>query len=301
MNAFNPVGVAFAIKTTTAAIAALLLALWFNMTNPVWAVLTVFLTSQQLGGAAGAVVGRSVHRALGTVARANSTLFRIPAGSVAPELLILGVAAWVGLCLYVPLLDSSPPNYVFMLAGYTMALIGMPAANNPSSLFDVVLWRTEEIMLGAAVSMAVHTVFAPRSVKPALVAKVRATVGDARRWIAKGLGPDPTDDAERRARERLGVDLAEMNNLVVHLRFEPGITARDLATVNVLEQRLLALLPLLAGVEDRLPAIRAADARLGGRVDAHLEAVRLHLDQTFTRADADRLGASGRALVDMGQ
>jgi uncharacterized membrane protein YccC len=301
MNAFDPRGVTFAIKTTAAAIAALLLAISFNMTNPGWAVLTVFLTSQQLGGAAGAVVGRSVHRALGTLLGVAATLFVIPACSAAPELLILGIATWVGLCLYVSLLDRRPHNYVLMLAAYTLPLIGMPAANNPSSVFDVVLWRTEEIMLGAAVSMAVHTVFAPRSVKPLLVTKVRATIDEARRWIVKGLGPEPADDAEQRGRERLGADLAEMSNLAVHLRFEPGITARDIATVTVLEQRLLALLPLLAGVEDRLPAIRTADARLGAQVDAHLEAVRLHLDRLFTPVEAARLGASGRTIVDPGQ
>ncbi|WP_280155862.1 FUSC family protein [Piscinibacter sp. XHJ-5] len=301
MNAFNPRGIAFAIKTSAAAIAALLLALWFNLPNPGWAVLTVFLTSQQLGGAAGAVVGRSVHRALGTLLGVAGTLFVIPACNAAPELLVLGVATWVGLCLYVALLDPRPRNYVLMLAGYTLPLIGIPVANNPSSLFDVILWRSEEIMLGAAVSMAVHTVFAPRSVKPVLVDKVRATVGEARRWIRKGLGPEPTDDAERRARERLGADLAEMNNLVVHLRFEPGITARDIAIVTALEERLLALLPLLAGVEDRLPAIRAADARLGARVDAHLETVRLMLDRPFTRADAAGLSAWSTTLVDTGQ
>ncbi|WP_280155775.1 FUSC family protein [Piscinibacter sp. XHJ-5] len=301
MNAFNARGVAFAIKTAAAAIAAVLLALWFNLTNPGWAVLTVFLTSQQLGAAAGAVVSRSVYRALGTLLGVAGTLFVIPAFIAAPELLLLGVAGWVGLCLYLSLLDRSPRSYVFLLAAYTLPLIGMPMANNPSSIFDVALWRAEEIALGAALSMAVHTVFAPRSVKPLLVARVHATVGDARRWLLEGLGPDPTDDAQRRARERLGADLAEMGNLAVHLRFEPGITARDIAIVTALEERLLALLPLLAGVEDRLPAIRATDARLGSKVDAHLKAVRLHLERPLTRADAVRLGASGKALIDAEQ
>jgi uncharacterized membrane protein YccC len=216
-------------------------------------------------------------------------------------LLLAGVATWVGLWLYVALLDRSPSNYVFMLAAYTLPLIGMPAANNPSSIFDVILVARGGDHAGRGLSMAVHTVFAPRSVKPMLLAKVRATVDDARRWIAKGLGPDPADDAERRARERLGADLAEMNNLAVHLRFEPGIAAHDIATVRVLEQRLLALLPLLAGVEDRLPAIRAADARLGAQVDALLETVRQHVEQPFTRADAAVWPHPAGRLVDTRQ
>jgi uncharacterized membrane protein YccC len=54
-------------------------------------------------------------------------------------------------------------------------------------------------------------------------------------------------------------------------------------------------------VEERLPPIRAGDARLAAQVEAHLGAVRMHLDQPFTRAVAARLVASGRALVDTGQ
>lgn len=40
-----------------------------------------------------------------------------------PELLSLAIAAWVGLCLYVSLLDRTPRSYMFMLAGYTCALL----------------------------------------------------------------------------------------------------------------------------------------------------------------------------------
>lgn len=301
MNAFNVRGVAFAIKTAAAAIAAILVALWLNLPNPGWAALTVFLTSQQFGAASGAVIARSFYRVLGTLLAVVGILFFIPALVAAPELLILGVAAWVALCLYVSLLDRSPRGYVFLLAAYTLPLIGMPLANSPSSLFDVTAWRVEEIGLGTALSMVVHTVFAPRSVKPMLVAKVRTAVEDARSWMLQGLGPDPAGDDERQARERLGADLTEIRNLAALLRFEPGITAGDLSMVGALEERLLALLPLLAGVEDRLVAIRAADARLGARVDAHLEAVRLHLAQPLARADATGLRASGRALVDMQQ
>ena len=300
MNAFNARGVAFATKTSAAAIAAILLALWFNLPNPGWAGMTVFLTSQQLGAATGAVVSRAVYRSLGTLLGVAGMLIVIPAFVAAPELLIAGIAGWVALCLYVSLLDRGPRSYVFLLAGYTLPLVGMPLANNPAALFDLSQWRAEEITLGATLSIAVHAVFALNSVKPLLTAKVRAVVGDVGRWILKGLGPDPSDEAERRARERLGADLAEMSTLAVHLRFEPGITAQDIATVSALEERLLALLPLLAGVEARLPAIRVADARLATRVDAHLEEVRRHVG-TLTRAEAAGLSASGKALVDAGQ
>jgi uncharacterized membrane protein YccC len=301
MDAFNARNLGFATKTSAAAIAAILLALWFDLPNPGWAGMTVFLTSQQLGAATGAVVSRAVYRSLGTLLGVAGMLIVIPAFIAAPELLIAGIAGWVALCLYVSLLDRSPRSYVFLLAGYTLPLVGMPLANNPSGLFDLSQWRAEEIALGATLSMAVHSVFAPSSVRPLLTAKARAVVAEARCWILQGLGPQPTDEAERRARERLGADLAELSTLAIHLRFEPGITQQDIATVSALEEQLLALLPLLAGVEERLSSIRVVDERLAAQVDAHLEAVRLHLETTLTRANAAEVSASGKSLVDAAQ
>jgi uncharacterized membrane protein YccC len=116
--------------------------------------------------------------------------------------------------------------------------------------------------------------------------------------MLKGLGPHPIGDAERRPRERFAVDMGELYELAAYLRFEPGVAARDIAIVSALERRLLELLPLLAGVEDRLPGIRAADASLGAQVDAHLQRVRLRLEQPLlSQSDAASLGATGMDLV----
>lgn len=289
MNPFNVRGVVFAAKTSTAAIVAILLALSLNLPNPGWAGLTVFLTSQQFGGASGAVVSRSVYRALGTLLAVTGILFFIPALMAAPELLILGVAAWVGLCLYVSLLDRSPRGYVFLLAAYTLPLIGMPLVNAPASVFDTTVLRVEEILLGAAVSMVVHAVLAPRSIRPSLLAKAKATLDDAGGWIAMGLGLDGTREDERHARARFGADLAELRSFAALLRFEPEVAQRDIGLVTALEDRLPGLLPLLAGVEERLAAIRAADASLAARLHQQLAHVRRHIGQPLEDARAPEL------------
>jgi uncharacterized membrane protein YccC len=298
MNALTSRNLGFATKTTFAAIAAILLALWFDLPNPGWASMTVFLTSQQFGAATGAVDSRAVYRSLGTLLGVAGMLFVFPAFIAAPEMMVAAVAGWVGLFLYLSLLDRRPRSYVFLLAGYTLPLVGMTLANNPLALFDQSQWRAEETALGGALSIAVHSVFAPNSIKPLLVAKARAVVADARRWILVALSPDATGSADRRSRDRLGADLAEINTLAVHLGFEAGISAQYIATVAALEEQTLALLPLLAGVEERLPFIRAGDASLAARVDAHLDDIRHRVEETLTRTDAARLSASGRALVD---
>ena len=300
MNAFTARNLAFATKTAFAAIAAILLALWFDLPNPGWASMTVFLTSQQFGAATGSVGSRAVYRSLGTLLGVAGMLFVFPAFIAAPETMIAAVAAWVAIFLYLSLLDRRPRSYVFLLAGYTLPLVGMTLANNPSGLFDQSQWRAEETALGGALSITLHSVFAPVSIKPLLVAKARSVIADARGWLLTALSTDAIDSARRRSRDRLGADLAEINTLAVHLGFEPGVSARYTATVAALEERTLALLPLLAGVEERLPLIRAGDANLAARVDAHLEAIRHQVGETLTRADAARLSTSGKALVDAG-
>ncbi|SFM20468.1 FUSC family protein [Variovorax sp. OV329] len=288
----------FASKTAGAALAAMLAALWLNLPNPGWAALTVFLTSQQLGAVSGSVISRSTYRVLGTLLAAFGILLLIPVLNVAPEVLILGVAAWVALLLYASLLDRSPRSYVFLLAAYTLPLIGMPLANSPQSAFDLSLWRVEEVALGAVISMVVHSIAAPRGVKPVLAARFKATIVDARHWIIQGLGANAADGLAAKARARLGADLAEARTLAAVLRFEPGITPQELGLATALEERLLALLPLLAGVEDRLAAVGPADERTLAGIEAHLEGVRRHLAQPFDAEEGKRLIAGLRAFVD---
>ena len=79
-----------------------------------------------------------------------------------PELLVLALALWAAVCLYVSLLDRTPRSYMFMLAGYTAALIGFPAVLDPGAIFDTALARIEEITLGIVCASLVSSLaFSP--------------------------------------------------------------------------------------------------------------------------------------------
>ena len=285
----NARALTFALKTSLAAVVAILLSLWFELPNPGWAGLTVVLTSQPLVGATGAVVSRATYRCLGTLVGVVGMLIVYPLFTVPTELMVFGVAAWVGIFLYLSLLVRGPWSYTLLLAGYTVPLVGMPYANNPQSIFDLSQWRVEDTVLGAVLSICAHSVFAPRSVRPILIDKVQATLDEARRWILQGLDSDPIGDTQRRERGRLGADLAEMGNLAVHLSFEAGVASQDVETVARLEERLLTILPLIEAIEDRLPAIRSGDARLAATVNSNLEAARQHLMRSPELIEATQL------------
>src|SRR6476646_4269007 len=95
----------------------------------------------------------------GTLIGAAGTILLIPNLVNAPELLSLAIALWVGIFLYFSLIDGTPRGYVFMLSGYTVALLGFPVLSMPESTFDIVV-----VMLGIICASVVSTLVLPRSV-----------------------------------------------------------------------------------------------------------------------------------------
>ena len=134
----------FSLKTFGAATLALFIAFAANLDRPYWALATVYIASQPL---AGATRSKALFRLTGTLIGAAASIVLIPNFVNSPELCSLVIALWVGLCLYLSLLDRTPRSYMFMLAGYTAALIGFPAVADPSTIFDIALARSEEIIL----------------------------------------------------------------------------------------------------------------------------------------------------------
>src|ERR1700704_516449 len=128
----------FSLRTFTAAMLAFSIALLLYMPRPYWAMAAVYITSNVLTGATGS---KAVYRILGTLTGAAATIILVPNLANAPELLSLAIALWVGTCLYLSLIDGTPRSYAFMLAGYTVALLGFPIVSMPQAAFDLVVSR----------------------------------------------------------------------------------------------------------------------------------------------------------------
>jgi uncharacterized membrane protein YccC len=169
---------------------ALSIAFWLDMPRPYWAMTSVYITSNPLTGATGS---KAVYRMLGTLIGAAGTIALVPNLVNAPELLSLAIALWVGVFLYFSLIDGTPRAYVFMLSGYTVALLGFPIISAPELTFDIVSSRVQEIMLGIVCASVVSMLVMPQSVASALAAKADAWLADARRLgmdVLTGHGGD---------------------------------------------------------------------------------------------------------------
>ncbi|WP_050631962.1 FUSC family protein [Bradyrhizobium viridifuturi] len=242
----------FALKTFAASMLALVIALAIDLPRPYWAMATVYITSQPL---AGATSSKAFFRVIGTLVGASMTVALVPNLVNAPELLCLAIALWVGLCLYLALLDGTPRSYIFMLGGYTVALIGFPSVADPGNIFDVALARVEEISLGIICASLVSTVVFPRSVAPAVGGRVRSWLADARRLSRDVLLDRGTSETRRAQRLRLATDTVEIDTLATHLAYDrlaDAGTVRGLAEVRL---RMLMLLPIVTSIEDRLAAL----------------------------------------------
>ena len=242
----------FALKTFAASMLALVIAFAMDLPRPYWAMATVYITSQPL---AGATSSKAFFRVMGTLVGATMTVALVPNLIDAPELLCLAIALWVGLCLYLSLLDGTPRSYIFMLAGYTVALIGFPSVSEPGAIFDTAIARVEEISLGIICASLVSTIVFPRSVAPAVANRVDAWLSDAQRLSQAVLLRQGTSETRRGKRLKLATDIVEIDTLSTHLAYD-RLTDRNAVTgLSEIRLRMLMLLPVIASLEDRLAAL----------------------------------------------
>jgi len=170
----NDVGlrpIIFSVNCWIATILALFIAFSLDLKSPAWAMTTIYLTSHPLSGVMRA---KAFYRVIGTFIGGVAMVAIVPNLVDAPELTTLAIILWVALCVFVSLLDRTPRSYVFVLAGYTAALIGFPTVLAPGTVFDTAVSRVEEITIGVVCAAVVHSLIFPKSALSAFEQKLRS-------------------------------------------------------------------------------------------------------------------------------
>jgi uncharacterized membrane protein YccC len=267
----------FSAKTFVSAMLALWIALRMGLDRPYWAMATAYIVAQPL---AGAMRSKAAYRFYGTMLGAAACLALIPNLVDAPVLLIAALSLWIGGCIYFAVLDRTPRSYVFLLAGYSVALIGFPLVDAPDTVWDVVLARVEEITLGIVCTTVIGSIVLPTHLGPALTARLDNWIGNAADWTIGVLSGAPEDAAARR---KVAGDAGEIAMLATHLAYDTSNLQTATVPVAILHQRILVLLPVVSGAADRIRLLRE-----NGGINVPLRAV---LDRMSTwirsRRDAD--------------
>jgi uncharacterized membrane protein YccC len=269
---FSHAEVLFSLKTFGSGMLAMYLANRAGLPRPFWTLLTAYVVANPL---AGAVRSKALFRFLGTLLGSSAAVLMVPTLSNAPELLTLALALWVGLCLFISLLDRTPRAYIFLLAGYTAALIGFPSVQAPLQMFDTAVARVEEIGLAILCASLVHSIVLPTSLAPTLLGLMDRTLGDAQRWLGDLLRPGPrqgTQDPHALGadRRRLAADITQLRLLSTHVPFDTTHLRWTADAIRAMQDRVAALTPTLSSVEDRLAALEQAQGTLAPDVAALL-------------------------------
>ena len=122
----------FSVKTCIAAFLALYIALELNLDKPAWSMVSVYVISQLYSAS---TLSKATYRFLGTVLGGVFIFLVYPFTVTDPVLFSLSVSLWVAFCLYLSLHDRTPKGYVFMLAGYSAAIMGFADVDTPMSRF----------------------------------------------------------------------------------------------------------------------------------------------------------------------
>jgi uncharacterized membrane protein YccC len=255
----------FSAKTFASAMVALYIALLMGLDRPYWAMMTVYVVAQPLTGA---MRSKSMYRFAGTALGAVAAIALVPNLVTSPGLLTAALALWVGLCIYFALLDRTPRSYVFLLAGFTAAIIGFPCVDAPETIFATAISRVEETTLAIACTTIVGAVVLPRPLGPALLSRIDAWFGSARSLCLAVLSGQADDEALGSARRSLAADAVEIRMLTSHLAFDTSNLQAATRPIEVLERRILLLLPVLSAIGNRLAELRAS-----GGISADVQAL----------------------------
>jgi uncharacterized membrane protein YccC len=247
----------FSLKTFASGMLALWIAFSLGLDRPYWAMATAYMVSQPLTGA---MRSKGVFRFLGTLIGGIAAVVLVPNLSEAPVLLAGAMSLWTAICLFFALLDRTPRSYVFMLAGYTAAIIGFPAVDAPLDIFPTVVARVEEISLGIICSTIIGTIILPRPVAPVLIARLDSWFAVGRDWTCAVLAGRRDAIAARTARRAMAGASVEVGMLVTHLAYDTSLLQVATRPMSVLQRRMMFLLPVISGIGDRLAELRAGGA-----------------------------------------
>ncbi|WP_232275777.1 FUSC family protein [Komagataeibacter oboediens] len=235
----------FALRTTIAALLALVIALWMEMDDPQWAAMTTWIVAQNSRGQS---MSKARWRLLGTVCGAVAGVTLIAAMPQSSWLFFPVLAVWVGICCGLATFLRNFHSYALVLMAFTSGLIALNAADDPRDVFAIAMSRSTYIFLGILCESGLASVFAPNLTDVAhteITRRVAATVGQAAQALTGMMAG--RDAGFLRSRTLLGSvfsisDQIEFSEVEMQHRTHAGDHARAaLAAVAVVMSRGLGL------------------------------------------------------------
>ncbi|GLQ91738.1 FUSC family protein [Dyella acidisoli] len=249
----DPQKLLFSLSSFIAAAITLAIAFEFSLPRPWWALLTVYVTAQPM---AGAFRPKMLYRLGGILTGATVSILVVPNLQHAPELLVLCMAAWTGLCIYLAVLDRTPRAFLFQMAAFSSAVISFPYLDDPADVFTTTISRVEEMTVAIVSVSFVHGLLQPWSVTPVIHGRASSFLAHASRWTREALAQRHTR-LEYEHRRTLAADVTELGMMAIHLPSDQRPASAGRRMVLGVQKQLATILPLASAAANRLDMLSA--------------------------------------------
>jgi uncharacterized membrane protein YccC len=132
----------------------------------------------------------------------------------------------------------------------------LPAVTNPTTIFDLAITRTQEIILGIVCASVVGGAIFPNRLAPSIIERTDAWFRDAAFYAQETLSGRIAGSAISACRQRLAATINGLELLLSQLAYDhtrPDILART----HALRGRMQLLLPIMSALADPLVALFA--------------------------------------------
>lgn len=186
----------FSFRTAVAASFGLVLAWLLGLEHPQWSAMTVWAASQPLRGH---LLEKSVARLFGTIIGALFGMALVLLSRGTPLLLVIGIAAWIGLCAFIGNLVRGYVSYAAMLSGYSAAMVALLDAGHPEHVLALGTDRVLTVAIGIVAALVVGLLFAASGDDVTLIERTRGLTARILVDVVARLRGAPVSEDEQRS------------------------------------------------------------------------------------------------------
>lgn len=274
----------YIFKVLAAAFLTLWLAMRLELPQPRTAMITVFIVMQPQSGQ---VFAKSFYRFLGTLAGSAVMVALIALFAQNTELFLGSLAIWVGICSAGAARYRNFRAYGFVLAGYTAAMVGLPALAHPEGAFMAAVWRVLEISLGILCSTLVSAAILPQTASAAMRNALYQRFGVFALFVTDGLRGRSQRDSFESSNVRFIAEAVGLEGLRSVTVFEDPHMRRRNGRLSRLNSEFMGITTRFNALHQLLERLRSSGA------DHVVAAIKPGLYDLAELLD----GFSGRALT----
>ncbi len=209
----------FVLRALMGAYLAMLLSMFLNLEQPSTAMLTALIVMQPQSGE---VLAKSCYRILGNMAGGLFAVLLFAVCGQAPMPIFLGMALWVGLCVFGSAYRRNAQSYGFVLAGYTACIIALPEMQNPEHILMPALLRVSEVFVGILCAAFTSEMIFPETVQRVLFSAAEGRLALFDDFVRGALAGGMNRMDVEKAQQRFMRDVAVLDGYGFAASFEAG-------------------------------------------------------------------------------